>query len=84
MGITLFLAATVLSRGAEPEELRRLQNVLETPPRVRGPIHGGCHHLPAHGRLQLAAPRAEIQQLHGLLREHTEAAVQGGTVSRLS
>lgn len=79
-----FLTASLLSRGAEPEELRYLPNVLETPARVRGPVPGGRHHLPAHGRLQLAAPRAEIHQLHGLLREHTEASVQGGAVSRLS
>lgn len=84
IGITLFLAASVLSRGAEPTELRYIQNVLETPPRVRGPVLGGCYQLPAHGWLQLAAPRAETHQLHGLLRKHTQAAVQARAVSRLS
>lgn len=67
-----------------PTELRYLQNVLEAPPRVRRAVPGGCRHLRAHGRLRLAAPRPEVHQLHGLLRKHTEAAVQGRTVSWLS
>lgn len=81
----LFLAAYVLYRRAEPEELWYVQDVFKAPPRLpRRPVLGRSHHLPAHGRLQRSAPWAEIHhQLCGLLREYAKAFVQGGAVPRL-